>query len=387
MEKKRLLFYNGSLRMGGIERVMIDVLQGLDKDKIDITLVIEDGIKELNVFEKDVPKEIKIIYLKPEELIKKTETYKNKRKKSFYSKIMYNLMMKYEEWVKKKNLKEVALNNYDVIIDFDMGLSKYIDYFKCDKKIAWIHSSIPNWYKRKDRIRRLGNRLKKYDKVVAICDEMKEETARLYPVLKNKLIRIYNPISFDRILKASEEKINNPLINEEYIISVMRLTEHQKDFDTLIKAWIILKNKNINIKLFILGDGPDKEKIQKKIDIVGLKDRIILLGNVDNPYPWIKKAKLLVHSSKYEGFGLVLVEGLILEKIVISSECPVGPKEILENGKLGNLYQIGDYRALVKLILEKILNRKTRDINELKVKLKKYRKEKILYEYEKIILE
>lgn len=387
MEKKRLLFYNGSLRMGGIERVMIDVLQGLDKDKIDITLVIEDGIKELNVFEKDVPKEIKIIYLKPEELIKKTENYKNKRKKSFYSKIMYNLMMKYEEWIKKKNLKEVALNNYDVIIDFDMGLSKYIDYFKCDKKIAWIHSSIPNWYKRKDRIRRLGNRLKKYDKVVTICDEMKEETAKLYPFLKNKLIRIYNPISFDRILNAAEEKIDNPLINEEYIISVMRLTEHQKDFDTLIKAWIILKNKNINIKLFILGDGPDKEKIQKKIDIVGLKDRIILLGNVDNPYPWIKKAKLLVHSSKYEGFGLVLVEGLILEKIVISSECPVGPKEILENGKLGNLYQIGDYRALVKLILEKILNRKTRNINELKVKLKKYRKEKILYEYEKIILE
>lgn len=385
MEKKRLLFYNGSLRMGGIERVMIDVLQGLDKDKIDITLVIEDGIKELNVFEKDVPKEIKIIYLKPEQLIKKTENYKNKRKKSFYSKIMYNLMMKYEEWIKKKKLKEVAINNYDVIIDFDMGLSKYIDYFKCDKKIAWIHSSIPNWYKRKDRIRRLGNRLKKYDKVVAICDEMKEETAKLYPFLKNKLIRIYNPISFDRILKASEEKINNPLINEKYIISIMRLTEYSKDFDTLIKAWTILKNKNINIKLFILGDGPDREKILGKIRSANLEDRIILLGNIGNPYPWIKNAKLLVHSSKYEGFGVVLVEGLILNKIVISSNCPVGPKEVLKKGKLGYLYDVADYNTLAELI-EKNLKCNNIILNKnLIIEINQYEMQQVIREYEKLI--
>ena len=58
--KKKVLFYNGSLRMGGIERVLVEVLQNIDKSKIDIDLVIEDGTKTLNIFEKDIPKEIEI---------------------------------------------------------------------------------------------------------------------------------------------------------------------------------------------------------------------------------------------------------------------------------------------------------------------------------------
>ena len=62
--KKKVLFYNGSLRMGGIERVLVEVLQNIDKTKIDIDLVIEDGTKTLNIFEKDKPKEIEIFYLK-----------------------------------------------------------------------------------------------------------------------------------------------------------------------------------------------------------------------------------------------------------------------------------------------------------------------------------
>ena len=62
--KKKVLFYNGSLRMGGIERVLVEVLQNIDKNQMDIDLVIEDGTKTLNVFEKDIPKEIEIFYLK-----------------------------------------------------------------------------------------------------------------------------------------------------------------------------------------------------------------------------------------------------------------------------------------------------------------------------------
>ena len=62
--KKKVLFYNGSLRMGGIERVLVEVLQNINKNQMDIDLVIEDGTKTLNVFEKDIPREIEIFYLK-----------------------------------------------------------------------------------------------------------------------------------------------------------------------------------------------------------------------------------------------------------------------------------------------------------------------------------
>ncbi|MBM6823329.1 glycosyltransferase, partial [Fusobacterium mortiferum] len=93
---------------------------------------------------------------------------------------IYQLMMVYEKYIKKKNLKKIVENKrYDTVVDFDMGLSKYIDLVNGDKKVAWIHSNIESWYKKRARIVRLGRRLKKYDQIVTICDAMKEETLKL----------------------------------------------------------------------------------------------------------------------------------------------------------------------------------------------------------------
>lgn len=385
--KKKVLFYNGSLRMGGIERVLIEVLQNLDRRKLDIDLVIEDGIKSLNVFEKDIPKDIKLYYLKPEEIIKKTDFYRQNRKNIFY-KIMYNLFMVYEGYIKRENLKKLIKNKeYDVVIDFDMGLSKQIDLVNAKKKITWIHANIKDWYVKERRIKRLGERLKKYNKIVTICDAMKESTERLYPFLKDRLIRIYNPFNFERILKKADEKIEENLknyYNQNFLISVMRLTEHQKDFDTLILGFKLAKKQGIKEKLYILGDGPDKNKIKEKIKKEGMEEEIFLLGNVKNPYPWIKKAKMLLHSSKFEGFGLVLIEALILDKIVISSDCPTGPREILERGEIGYLYNVGDYQELGKLIVNKLENQEI-DLKLIQKRILKYNKDEVIKEYEKLI--
>lgn len=386
--KKKVLFYNGSLRMGGIERVLVEVLQNLDRSSLDIDLVIEDGIRSLNVFEKDIPKDIKLYYLKPEEIIKKTDFYRQNRKNPFY-KIMYNLMMAYEGYVKKENLKKIVKDkHYDVAIDFDMGLSKQIDLINAKKKIAWVHSSIEKWYVKDSRIKRLGERLKKYDKIVTICDAMKESTEKLYPFLKNKMIRIYNPFNFERIIEHSKEKVDKNLkeyYEKDFIVSVMRLTENSKDFNTLISGFKLAKEKGIKEKLYILGDGSDREKIEEKIKKEGMEKDIILLGNVKNPYPWIKKAKMLVHSSRFEGLPTVLLEGLILEKIVISSDCPTGPREILENEEIGYLYNVGDYRKLGELIVKNLENS---DINLdlIRERILKYSKDVVIKEYEKIIL-
>ena len=386
--KKKVLFYNGSLRMGGIERVLVEVLQNLDRSNLDIDLVIEDGIKSLNVFEKDIPKDIKLYYLKPEEVIKKTDFYRQNRK-NLFCKIMYNLMMAYEGYVKKENLKKIVKDkHYDVIIDFDMGLSKQIDFVDAKKKIAWIHANIKSWYVREDRIKRLGERLQKYTNIVAICEAMKESTIELFPFLKDKIIRIYNPFNFERVIKKSEESIDENLkkyYEKDFIVSIMRLTEHQKDFDTLILGFKLAKEKGVKEKLYILGDGPDRDKIEEKIKKAGMENEIILLGNIKNPYSWIKKAKMLVHSSKYEGLPTVLIEALILDKIVISSDCPTGPREILENGEIGYLYNIGDYKKLSELIVKNLENS---DINLdlIRERILKYSKDVVIKEYEKIIL-
>lgn len=393
--KKKILFYNGSLRMGGIERVMTEVLQNLNLEKYEIDLLIMDELKKENVFKDEIPQKIKIDYLVSENTLRKTMLYREDRKNSFFSKLMYMYMMEVEKLEKKRNLKKISEKNYDVIIDYDMGLSKDIDMIKGNKKIAWVHASIKNWYEKDSRIKRLGERLKKYDQIVTICDEMKKETEELYPFLRGKIVRIYNPFNIQRIKKMSENRENitpeqRKLMEDNYIITVMRLTTHQKDFETLIKGMKeFYKITNSELKLYILGEGPDREKIEKNIKKEKLQEKIKLLGSIKNPYPWIKNSEFMVHSSKYEGFGLVLVEGMILGKAVIASKCPVGPEEVLNGGKNGILYPVGDYKELAKRILELYHNieiRKNYEIKSLE-RVKSFDRKEIIKEYEKLIEE
>ncbi len=391
--KKKVIFRSGSLRMGGLERILIEVLQNINKKKYEIILVIDDDCGKENIFEKDIPKEIKYYFLKPENLIRKTEYHKLNKQK-VYHKLMYNFYMFLENKIIFKNMKKLMndLKNIDVIIDFDAGASKYIEKLDINKKIVWIHNSIPKLKKKKSKIKRFGKRLEKYDKIVAICDDMKNELQNLYPNIKNKIIRIYNPFNFKRIneLSINVQELNleqKEMLKENYIISIARLDNVQKDFKTLLKAMKILKDKGISEKLYIVGDGPSRQEIESEIVELNLKDKVFLIGNTKNPYIWLKNSNFFVHSSKYEGLPTVLIEALICNKMIISSDCPTGPREILSNESCGRLFEVGDYERLAMLLEEYIVNNKK--INEFYPSIEKrkndFKQEKIIKEYEKLI--
>ncbi|WP_294704546.1 glycosyltransferase [uncultured Fusobacterium sp.] len=391
--KKNILFRSGSLRMGGLERVLIEVLQTIDKEKYNISLIIDDDCGEDNIFEKDIPKEIKYYFLKSQDLIQKTEYYKEKRKNIFY-KLMYNLYMNLETFImcreSKKILKEIG--EVDVLIDFDAGASKYIDKLNVKKKIVWIHNSIPKLKKKKSKIERFGKRLEKYDKVVAICDEMKKELQEIYPKIKEKIIRIYNPFNFERIEKLKNDDIDltdndRKLLERKYIVAIARLDSVQKDFSTLIKAFKIVKEKGVEEKLYIIGDGPSRKEIEQEIKKMGLEKEILLLGNRKNPYIWLKNSLFFVHSSKYEGLPTVLIEALICDKMIISSNCPTGPKEILKNESCGELFEVGNYNQLSNLLEKYILNKESKNkfLQEILKRKEEFNKEKVIKEYEKLI--
>lgn len=393
MRKKNVIIRSGSLRMGGLERVLIEVLQNIDKKKYNLTLVIDDDCGQGNIFEKDIPKEIPYYFLKSQKLIEKTNYYKSRRKNILY-KLMYNIYMNIETHIKSKNIKKLIkkLGKIDVFIDYDAGATKYIENIKADKKVVWIHNSIPNLKKSESKIKRFGKRLEKYNKIVAICDEMKEELTDIYPNLKERIIRIYNPFNFSRVLNLKDdlselnEKDRN-LLKEDYCIAISRLDTVQKDYKTLLKAFQILKLKGINKKLYIVGDGPSKEEIENMIKEYDIIEEVKLLGRFKNPYIWLNNADFFIHSSKYEGFGLVLIEAAILDKLVISSNCPVGPTEILENGKSGILFNVGDSKELAEKI-EKVLNDKNlrnKYILSMKERREDFKKENVLKEYEKLI--
>ena len=279
-----------------------------------------------------------------------------------------------------------------MFVDYDTGASRYIEKIKAKKKIAWIHNSIPNLKRKKSKIERYGKRLDKYDLIVSICDEMKNEIKEIYPHLKDKVHRIYNPFNFSRINNLSEdhEKLNQierKLMKEKYFLAVSRLDEVQKDYTTLINGFKKAKEKGLKEKLFILGDGPSKEYISNLIDELKLTGEVVLLGQSKNPYVWMKNCITFVHSSKYEGFGMVIVEALSLEKCVISSKCKVGPVEILDSGEYGMLFNVGDSTELSKIILD------TSSREELRKKYENKAMERalvfdskvILNEYERII--
>lgn len=391
--KKKIVFRSGSLRMGGLERVLIEVLQTIDKEKYNISLIIDDDCGEGNIFEKDIPREIKYYFLKSQDLIQKTEYYKEKRKNIFY-KLMYNLYMNLETFImcreSKKILKEIG--EVDVLIDFDAGASKYIEKINAKKKIVWIHNSIPKLKKKKSKIERFGKRLKKYDKVVAICDEMKEELEKIYPKIKEKIIRIYNPFNFERIEKLKNDNTDltnddKKLLERKYIVAIARLDSVQKDFSTLIKAFKIVKEKGVEEKLYIIGDGPSREEIEQEIKKMGLEKEILLLGNRKNPYIWLKNSLFFVHSSKYEGLPTVLIEALICDKMIISSNCPTGPKEILKNESCGELFEVGNYNQLSNLLEKYILNKESKNkfLQEILKRKEEFNKEKVIKEYEKLI--
>ena len=391
--KKNVIIRSGSLRMGGLERVLIEVLQNIDKKKYNLTLVVDDDCGEDNIFEKDIPKEISYYFLKSQKLIEKTNYYKSRRKNILY-KLMYNIYMNIETYIKSKNLKNLIkkLGKIDVFIDYDAGATKYIENIEADKKVVWIHNSIPNLKKSESKIKRFGKRLEKYDRIVAICDEMKEELKDIYPNLKDKIIRIYNPFNFDRIklLENNKEDLSDTekkLLKDKYVVAIARLDNVQKDFSTLIKAFKVLKEKGKKEKLYIVGDGTSKYNIEQEIKENNLEDNILLIGNKKNPYVWLKNSILFVHSSKYEGLPTVLIEALICEKMIISSDCPTGPKEILAEESCGKLFKVGDFKELATF-LEIYLNSKEKRIEFIDNILKRreeFNKEIVIKEYEKLI--
>ena len=113
-----------------------------------------------------------------------------------------------------------------------------------------------------------------------------------------------------------------------------------------------------------MGRGVERENLIKAIKEKKLEKFIKLISFQNNPYPYIKACDLFILSSKYEGLPNVLLEAATLKKFIISTNCPTGPREILNNGKGGFLFKIGDYRSLAKKILFFIKNKKK--LNKLK---------------------
>jgi len=378
---KKILFKSGSTMMGGLEKVQIEYINFLlEQEKYQVKIVIENDNGRDNALEKYINS--KIIYLKDFNYILKIRKLREIRKKSLWSRIKYNLAItKEKKYADNKFLQIYKEYKPDIVIDFDSSLTKIIDKLNSSKNLVWIHSSIKNWKKKKSKIDRFVDRISKYSKIICICKEMKEDLINLKNELKNKVDFLYNPIDFDRIKKLSNEDFSEEdkkLLKDKFLLSIARLDCVPKDFETLFKAYEIAKKDGYDGKLYIIGDGPDKDKVEKLKEANLYKEDILLLGRKENPYNWLKKADKLILSSRYEGFAIVLLEGLCLGKNVIASDCKTGPNEILANNR-GLLFKVGDYSTLAKYIISE------KNKEELEFSLEEFERNRIFKKFLEIL--
>lgn len=194
--------------------------------------------------------------------------------------------------------------------------------------------------------------------IVAVSNEVARNISTRSGISLSRIKTIYNPVFSPTILIKSKLNVPHPWFatNEPpVILSVGRLTE-EKNFSLLIRAFAKVRSKQ-NLRLLILGEGKMRNKLNSLAFELGVEKDFDMPGFVQNPYAFMRRASLFVLSSNYEGFGNVLVEAMACGAPIISTNCPGGPVEILENGIWGNLIPTGDLNALTQGIT-KMLNKK-----------------------------
>ena len=354
----KVLVLHGHLSMGGEERVLLNVLKNLVELNYDVDLLITWNHGENNLFENEIPEKVNYKFL--------FDNYNGKNK---LIKEIYRIRAK-TTYLKKVE-KIIKENKYDVIIDYSSNLLKYNNFDIKVPVFAWIHFSLTFGEKLSaDKIEKYKKQYKKYDKILAICDTMRDEFVEILGMDKNKVELVYNPIDLEAIRKKAEniDKNHENYLKQDYFLQVSRLTE-QKQPEHLVDIYYKLKQQGIKEKLYFIGNGEKIELIKQKIREYNLENDVVLLGQIENPYPFFKNAKLFVHTAKYEGLPTVLLESLALGTPVVAYNCPTGPKDILgKNSEYGELIPLNDKDTFVEKVYE-LMNKNEKYENYRKLSL------------------
>ena len=193
----------------------------------------------------------------------------------------------------------------------------------------------------------------KIDAVVAVSQGVAEDTHRLTGLPLARLPVIRNPVINQALFDLSRAPVEHPWFQDPQVPVILgagRLTR-QKDFPTLIQALARVRQQR-PCRLVILGEGPDRAALEQLTAGLQVQDAVWLPGHVDNPYAYMLRSRLFALSSRWEGSGNVLTEAMALGVPVVSTDCPSGPAEMLEQGRFGPLVPVGDADALAQAILQ-----------------------------------
>jgi glycosyltransferase involved in cell wall biosynthesis len=347
--KKEVLFVMNNLNCGGAEKALVSLLQSFDYSKYNVDLFL---FKHEGLFLNQLPKEVKLLpesenykYFDMSFLRMLKSAIKRIDVKLIFARTAMSLVLKTEKTPAVKEQKswkymsmciEQLPKKYDCAIGY---LEKNPNYFCVDKvtakvKIGYVHVD----YHMMNLNRTIDKHyFNKMNSIVTVSDECKKVLDQVFPEFLGKFHYIKNMVSISTINTLSNYEIND-MSDGISFVSLGRLT-YQKAFEFAIQASAILKNKGINFKWYVLGDGGERVVLERLIAQHNLQHVFILLGIKENPYPYIKRASLYIQTSRFEGKSVAIDEAKILKKPILVTNFSTA-KDQIENGVNGMIVEM-----------------------------------------------
>ena len=338
--KKTILFVNGHLQVGGVEKALVDLLSWIDYDRFDVDLLLLEGD---GVYIYLVPDQVRVLHKDLREIEGPfwRNLWGNMRGCKFG-----NVLFRIINSAAKKDKKLLRLakpllpfrRHYDVAVSFRPG--RYADIvaysLNADLKICWWHhGSLPDSLRQRMELVSLFSC---FDKVVTVSDGCKDLLADSLGINSEKVAVISNIIDEERI-EASAANDDPYGDDGRYKIVTLCRFAPEKHLEEAVDAASILQDK-LEFVWYLIGDGTEFGVVKDKIEKLSLGDRVILTGSVANPYPYLKHADLMVHPSHVESLCISVLEAMALEVpcVVVRS---LGPVSFIRDGINGVLVDDG----------------------------------------------
>lgn len=328
-KNEQIVFFLPNLKMGGAEKNIIEIANYISTKKENVKIIV---IKDEGPLKSEIDSKIDLISLEASRslfslfpLIQKLNYLQPTHIVSTLTQA--NLILLIAEYFLKYKPK--------ITVRVECVLSKMV---KDEKKEHKLFNIVPFL------IRIL---FQKADEIISISNGVKIDLVNTYSIDPDKITTIFNPAISQSLSKIKDEEVDHDWFKSKkcpIVIGVGRLT-YQKGFDVLVKSFCEVRKK-ISCRLVILGEGPERNKIKKILSDFGMSEEAWLPGFVDNPYKYLSRADVFVLSSRYEGFGNVLVEAMACGLPVIATDCDSGPSEILNKGEYGTLIPVEDLEQM-----------------------------------------